>query len=530
MKSTENKIIKRGSLPIELSVFIKWFFLLFSLTFTIFVNADTDTRSVSSELSTIPPSHQRLPNKDPLFNLNDQDCFLPGDVLSFKGQSLIDLTNYHIVLRAERQFIPLKQLSISKQQILLQIPRDTALNPGQIYPIVLLARSESESSASKPTGNSIKICPRDSKLSLLPTKEVHENGEILVLSHSGLTDAIIQEGSKLGYLLLRRHQLNSVNLTLLVLGGAEKNLEKVREQLSATFPDAQVDFNHHFFTSEQTNDDLINAEPNWPHPGNCHYSPKSKVTVGILDGDIDMSHPALAAKSIKIRNFLLPGQPIEQDHATAIAVLLVGTQPNKRFEGFVPFIELRAANVVRKEDPTPVATAESIARAIDWFINEKVRLVNVSLTSPSANKITSRMFFEASKAGLIIFTAAGNDSKRLTTAYPGVLPDIITITAVDDEGSIYSEANQGDYIDFAAPGVDVWTASTDNAGQYRSGTSLAVPYAVSIAAIYLAHQPNYSREALYQNMQHDAIDLGSKGYDRRYGWGQIRINRDLCQP
>ncbi|MCX4187503.1 S8 family serine peptidase [Methylophaga sp. OBS4] len=488
--------------------------------------AETDTRAVFSPGTATSSSKRLVAGKSLLFNLDRHGCVLPGEVLKLTGEQLMDLSKYRLVLRAEKQFIALKLLSISKQQILIQIPRDTTLKPGQQYSLVLLAAEGAD--VSQNTGMSLRLCPSIAKHHLLPVQEAHESGEILVLVHSGLVDQIIKEGSKLGYLLLRRHQLNSINQTLLVLGGSDRNLNKALKKLRATFADAAIDFNHHFYTSGGSPQLHAAAQMHWPEQAECSPRSTIKVSVGMLDGDIDMTHPALMAKNIKTRNFLLPSQKPDQDHATAIAVLLVGSQPDHGFQGLVPFINLKAANVVQVRGQDSVATAEAIARAMDWFIKQQVQLVNVSLTSPNVNKVTNTLFAQAINKGLIIFAAAGNDGNRQKSAYPAALPGVITITAIDARGEILASANQGDYIDFAAPGVDIWTASKTHSGQYRSGTSLAVPHAVSIAALYLSQQPGYSRDRLFETLRFNAVDLGSRGFDTRYGWGQVQVNQQMC--
>jgi hypothetical protein len=37
-----------------------------------------------------------------------------------------------------------------------------------------------------------------------------------------------------------------------------------------------------------------------------------------------------------------------------------------------------------------------------------------------------------------------------------VSKEVITVRAVDANNKVFSEKIQGDYIDFAAPGVDLW--------------------------------------------------------------------------
>jgi len=510
-------------LRIKLPFLIITLSLLLLVIVATFVSADTDVRAVTKSQHSDPI--KRLSNKPSLFTQTDTGCVLPGEVIQLQGDNLSGLADYHLVLRAKRQFVALKQLSISKQKILIQIPRDTALKRGQRYSVLLL--NNQGANVSKKTGLSLKLCPSIKQRLLLPVREAHENGEILILANSGVTDQIIKEGAKLGYLLLRRYQLNSLNQTLMVLGGTDKNLARTIKNLSATFADAKIDFNHHYFTSEQPA--LVNGahQMQWPPRSICAPNKANPVAIGLLDGEIDLSHPALSAKSIKTHNFLLSAQAAAKDHATAIAILLVGNQPRQGFQGLVPFVDLKAASIVKQHEDAAIATAESVTRAMDWFINEQVQLVNVSLTSAHANKVADFLFAESIKQGLIVFAAAGNNSQKLSAAYPAALPGVIAITAVDAEGKALASANQGDYIDFAAPGVDIWTASGKQ-GQYRSGTSFAVPHAISIAALYLSQQTSLSRDRLFESMQFNAVDLGSRGYDKRYGWGQLQVSQKMC--
>ncbi|WP_438969685.1 S8 family serine peptidase [Methylophaga sp.] len=488
--------------------------------------ADTDVRSVTKRLQT-DTLKWLSGDKLSLFDATDRGCVLPGEVLPLKGQNLMALTDYHLVFRAKRKFVPLKQLSISKHQVLIQIPRDTSLKRGERYSVMLLTNNGAN--VSKKTGIHLQLCPDVYERRLLPVREAHENGEILILANSGITDQVIKEGAKLGYILLRRHQLDSINQTLMVLGGSDQNLPKTIKKLNATFADAKVDLNQHYYINEQN--PLLHADRQiqWQPETSCYPIKANHVVVGLLDGDIDQSHPALSSKNIKTHNFLPPNQIAAQEHATAIAVLLIGNDPRQNAQGLVPFIDLKAAGVVRKQaQENAVATAESIARAMDWFINENVQLINVSLTSSHANKVSDFIFAESINKGLIIFAAAGNDSQKLSLTYPAALPGVIAITALDTEGKTLSTANQGEYIDFAAPGGGSWTAQGKHQGRYYSGASFAVPHAISIAALYLGQQNDLTQDRLFESMQFNAVDLGSPGYDTHYGWGQLLLNQQMC--
>ena len=72
----------------------------------------------------------------------------------------------------------------------------------------------------------------------------------------------------------------------------------------------------------------------------------------------------------------------------------------------------------------------------------------------------------------------------------------LPIHPIDAARRVYNEANQGDYIDFSAPGVDIWTIDDKTRGRYSSGTSFAVPHALAVAALYLKKNPSLPREIL----------------------------------
>jgi subtilisin family serine protease len=60
---------------------------------------------------------------------------------------------------------------------------------------------------------------------------------------------------------------------------------------------------------------------------------------------------------------------------------------------------------------------------------------------------------------------------------------VIAVTAVDRRGVSYDSANHGDYIDVAAPGVDVRVALPDRQQGIVSGTSFAAPVVTALVAV-----------------------------------------------
>ncbi len=102
------------------------------------------------------------------------------------------------------------------------------------------------------------------------------------------------------------------------------------------------------------------------------------------------------------------------------------------------------------------------------------------------------------------------------------------MTAVDKDGRLYRRANRGDYVDFAAPGVDLGTAAatqTRRGSRGQSGTSYAAPFVTAAIAVALSREGAQAK-TVEASLQTSARDLGAPGRDREFGWGLVT----LAQP
>ena len=117
-------------------------------------------------------------------------------------------------------------------------------------------------------------------------------------------------------------------------------------------------------------------------------------------------------------------------------------------------------------------------------------------------------------AGISVVVAAGNDGEDACDTSPARAPGAITVAATDSDDYRAWFSNTGSCVDLFAPGVDVKSASnrSNTATEVLSGTSMATPHVVGLAARYLqAHHaatPDQVTTALLagatQNAVHDA--------------------------
>ncbi len=150
---------------------------------------------------------------------------------------------------------------------------------------------------------------------------------------------------------------------------------------------------------------------------------------------------------------------------------------------------------------------------------EKITVVNLSIAGTD-NKVVRVAFGKARKKGLVMVAAAGNWGSGSKPAYPAAYKQVVAVTAFNDRKLIYSRANTGKYIDFAAPGVRVWTA-IPGGGRFQSGTSFASPYIAVLMALEVAKGGRKNMDSLRGILRKNIIDMGVPGKDQIFGWGFV---------
>jgi subtilisin family serine protease len=205
------------------------------------------------------------------------------------------------------------------------------------------------------------------------------------------------------------------------------------------------------------------------------------------------------------------GAPAPDPHATAVASLLIG---EGKVRGADPGAHLFAADVYGRDPAGGGALA--IARALGWMIDNRVKVVTISLVGPK-NALLARAVALAEDKGLTIVAAVGNDGPAAPPAYPASYPGVLAITGVDAHRKALVEAGHALHLDYAAPGADMLAAIPGTGTAVVRGTSFAAPLAAGrLAALMSAHGGD-ARRAL----DREAIDLGPKGPDKTYGRGLV---------
>jgi subtilisin family serine protease len=242
--------------------------------------------------------------------------------------------------------------------------------------------------------------------------------------------------------------------------------------------------------------------------------------VGMIDTGINPGHPALEGQKLTVHQAELDGRAgAGRRHGTAIATMLVGRM-DYRVPGLLPNAELVAVEAFHRGYRGEQADAFSLAEAIDILLREQVSVINMSFSGPR-NALLERLVTRAAELEVGMVAAAGNGGPGAEPAFPAAFPQVVAVTAVDIRGTVYRQANQGPYINLAAPGVRVWAAASISGGRLFSGTSYAAPFVTATLAVQRMRAPSLPLSETVTTMLNCAQDLGEAGVDPIYGHGLV---------
>jgi len=342
-------------------------------------------------------------------------------------------------------------------------------------------------------------------------------GQWLVMAES----QVFQELSQEGYVFDAITDLPSLGLRLAeVSAPASFDISVAREGIYDVVgaDKAEVDLNH-FYTAgvpDPLNDDGgIEPRMALAIPSSMQ---SAGLNIGIIDSEVDQTHPSFKTASIKSKRFTRSQQALPSFHGTAIASIFVAD--SDQLVGLVPESTLYSAAVFELDsEKGEVASTVSLVRSLDWLLEANVDVINLSLTGPP-NRLLEVAINRVSQQGVVVLAAAGNGGPMATPKYPAAYTSVVAVTAVDSRGRAFRMANRGDYLAIAAPGVNLRHAVPGGGYSASSGTSFAVPFVSTVVALLKQTEPV---DKVVAHLYASAMDLGEPGRDDIYGYGLLTL-------
>jgi subtilisin family serine protease len=245
----------------------------------------------------------------------------------------------------------------------------------------------------------------------------------------------------------------------------------------------------------------------------------SNVDIAIIDTGISLNHPDLNV----YRNIsFVEGVPDGNDdlgHGTHIAGIAAAMDNSFGVLGVAPGAKLWAIKVCDVNGNCPLSSQIKAIQYVNQHADE-IDIVNLSIENPQSDKLDKAVTESISK-GLIYVVAAGNSNTNTSTTSPARVPGVITVSAISDSDGecggrgnntiggpddyAASFSNYGKSIDFAAPGVDVFSTYLGQGYAFDSGTSMAAPIVAGQAALYKSYYPGATSEQVISALLSSSI-------------------------
>lgn len=139
-------------------------------------------------------------------------------------------------------------------------------------------------------------------------------------------------------------------------------------------------------------------------------------------------------------------------------------------------------------------TTSAIIDAFDYiFSTEGVRVINASFSEDTYNQAFYDAILEARTRGILVVAAAGNSARNIDIipAYPASynLPNLISVGAIDVDGTLWFSSNFGYSVSIVAPGNLIYSTNIGNTYTTSAGTSMAAPIISGAAALLMTQWP-----------------------------------------
>ncbi|MCB0364608.1 MAG: S8 family serine peptidase [Bdellovibrionaceae bacterium] len=191
------------------------------------------------------------------------------------------------------------------------------------------------------------------------------------------------------------------------------------------------------------------------------------VRVMVLDTGIDRDHPNLASRFEKGRNFAgvdMPNAPYDYfdniSHGTHVAGTIAADGAVTGLVGVAPEAKILSARVCS----TQGCPSTAIIGGVNWGIQEKVDVMNLSLGGPFPSDAARKAYQAAANKGIVVVAASGNDGVN-RVSFPAAYPSTIAVGAVDENIAKAGFSQWGPELDIVAPGVNVMSSVPQGTGK-----------------------------------------------------------------
>jgi thermitase len=245
------------------------------------------------------------------------------------------------------------------------------------------------------------------------------------------------------------------------------------------------------------------------------------VVVAVLDTGIDAAHPALKDKIVDSVSFV-SGTGIDtiHGHGTAIAGLIAATFENQGISGIAYNAKLLDVKVAGNDG---ITDALKVAKGIIWAVDHGANVINISIVIPTSYPLLEYAVSYAWEKGCLIVAAAGNNGTTVPQ-YPADYDNVIAVAATDKNDALARWSSRGDWVDVAAPGVDILSTLPGDQYGLKNGSSFSAALVSGEAALLYANTADTNANGrINDEVSQIILENADQGDNLDFPQGRINI-------
>lgn len=201
------------------------------------------------------------------------------------------------------------------------------------------------------------------------------------------------------------------------------------------------------------------------------------VTVAVIDSKVDAGHPDLAGRIAIAADFTTGRSTAAESHGTGVAGVIAADAGNGiGIAGIAPEARLLALRACWQGPADTVCDSLSLAKAIQFAIQRKAQVMNLSLSGPPDRLLATLIGIALARRTTVV---AAFDRRQPDGGFPASLAGVV---AVSDDPAIAAAQDV-----YGAPGRDVPTTLPGGRWALVDGSSYAAAHVAGLIALLREH-------------------------------------------
>ena len=243
-------------------------------------------------------------------------------------------------------------------------------------------------------------------------------------------------------------------------------------------------------------------------------------------------HPDIGDNAIEGKN-CIPGEPIEDEngHQLHCTGIICAKDNETGMVGVAPEAKCISVKALAKNGS---GSYLGLGEALDYAIEMKPDVVSMSLGGSTPSTLLERKIKKLYNMNIPVVCAAGNTGEGGVN-WPAAFEETIAVAAYDKYGKIAYFSSRGEKVEWAAPGVRIYSTYLNNGYASLSGTSMACPFITGVICLMLAKHRKQEEatgindcKTISQIREHllkYTNDKGEVGRDNSWGYGVIDVEK-----